>query len=73
MRQRFGNHGTGGVSFFGFQSVITGTVGFIIVLTLFLALTVKNIIPRPHAEGQPEAKREGDLYLEREGNDISIR
>ncbi len=62
MRQRFGNHGAGGVSFFGFQSVITGTVGFIIVLTLFLALCVKDIIPRPHAEGQPLAKREGDLH-----------
>jgi len=61
MRQRFGTHGTGGVSFFGFQSVITGTVGFIIVLTLFLALCVKDIIPRDKTSGQPLAKREGDL------------
>lgn len=61
MRQRFGNHGTGGVSFFGFQSVITGTVGFIIVLTLFLALCVKDIIPRSKSDSQPLAKREGDL------------
>lgn len=61
MRQRFGSHGTGGVSFFGFQSVITGTVGFIIVLTLFLALCVKDIIPRDKADGHLHAKREGDL------------
>ncbi|GEP43920.1 hypothetical protein [Brevifollis gellanilyticus] len=61
MRERFGNHGTGGVSFFGFQSVITGTVGFIIVLTLFLALCVKDIIPKEATSPQPNPKRDGDL------------
>ncbi len=61
MRQRFGNHGSGGVSFFGFQSVITGTVGFIIVLTLFLALCVKDIIPKQENSPPPNPKREGDL------------
>ena len=40
MKMRFGRQTTGGISFFAFQDIITGTSGFLIVLTLFLALNL---------------------------------
>ena len=61
-RARFGNHSGGGVSFFAFQDIITATVGFLIVLTLFLALNVTEVIPQLHGgEAAPLAKREEEL------------
>jgi len=40
MKARFGRQHTGGISFFAFQDIITGTSGFLIVLTLFLSLNL---------------------------------
>ena len=59
MRCRFGRQ-SAGVSFFAFQDIITGTSGFLIVLTLFLALNLDEVLTEgPHASAP--AKREGDL------------
>lgn len=59
MRSRFGRQNAG-VSFFAFQDIITGTSGFLIVLTLFLALNLDEVLTEgPHASAP--AKREGDL------------
>ncbi|MFM2177716.1 MAG: hypothetical protein RL015_1814 [Verrucomicrobiota bacterium] len=59
MRTRFGRQNAG-VSFFAFQDIITGTSGFLIVLTLFLALNLDEVHTEgPHTEAL--AKREGDL------------
>lgn len=59
MRTRFGRQNAG-VSFFAFQDIITGTSGFLIVLTLFLALNLDEVLTQgPHAH--PFAKRDSDL------------
>jgi hypothetical protein len=60
MRSRFGKASGTGVSFFAFQDIITGTSGFLIVLTLFLALNLDEVL----VEGThtaPLAKREEEL------------
>lgn len=59
MRSRFGRQ-TGGISFFAFQDIITGTSGFLIALALFLALNLDEKL----AEGSgavPYAKRQEAL------------
>ncbi len=60
MRQRFGKQGGSGVSFFAFQDIITGTSGFLIVLTLFLALNLDEVLVEG-SNSEPLAKREGEL------------
>lgn len=60
MRQRFGSQGGGGVSFFAFQDIITGTAGFLIVLSLFLALNLDEVLTGGD-NPQPVAKREEEL------------
>jgi hypothetical protein len=60
MRQRFGRQGGGGVSFFAFQDIITGTAGFLIVLSLFLALNLDEVLTGGD-NPQPVAKREEEL------------
>ncbi len=60
MRQRFGRQGGNGVSFFAFQDIITGTSGFLIVLTLFLALNLDEVITEG-SKTAPVAKREEEL------------
>lgn len=44
MRGRFNKSGTSAVSFFAFQDVITGTTGFLIIITIFLALNLDEVI-----------------------------
>jgi len=60
MKARFGRQSGTGISFFAFQDIITGTSGFLIVLTLFLALNLDEAL----VEGNPDkpfAKREEKL------------
>jgi len=60
MKPRFGRVGNGGISFFAFQDIITGTSGFLIVLALFMALNLDEVI----VEGSKSdllAKREEEL------------
>ena len=60
MRARFGRQSGTGVSFFAFQDIITGTSGFLIVLTLFLALNLDEaLVEGSHTK--PFAKREEEL------------
>jgi hypothetical protein len=59
MRSRFGRQ-AGGISFFAFQDIITGTSGFLIVLALFLALNLEEKLSEATAQ-HPYAKREEDL------------
>lgn len=61
MRSRFGKQ-TGALSFFAFQDIITGTAGFLIVLTLFLALNLDEAIttvtsPTPVAGLEDEVRK----------------
>lgn len=44
MRGRFNRSRGGSVSFFAFQDVITATTGFLIVITIFLALDVHEVV-----------------------------
>jgi len=44
MRARFNKSNASGVSFFAFQDVITGTTGFLIIITIFLALNLDEVI-----------------------------
>lgn len=44
MRSRFNRSGGSSVSFFAFQDVITGTTGFLIIITIFLALNLDDVI-----------------------------
>jgi hypothetical protein len=60
MKARFGRQGGTGVSFFAFQDIITGTSGFLIVLTLFLALNLDEALV-DGANAKPYAKREEEL------------
>jgi hypothetical protein len=55
MRSRFGRQ-AGGISFFAFQDIITGTSGFLIVLALFLALNLEEKLSEANAQ-HPHAKR----------------
>lgn len=60
MKARFGRQSGTGVSFFAFQDIITGTSGFLIVLTLFLALNLDEALVEGN-HTKPYAKREEDL------------
>lgn len=60
MRARFGRQSGTGVSFFAFQDIITGTSGFLIVLTLFLALNLDEALVEENHD-KPYAKREEEL------------
>jgi len=44
MRARFNRSSASTVSFFAFQDVITGTTGFLIIITIFLALSMDKVI-----------------------------
>ncbi|MDB6006344.1 MAG: hypothetical protein JWR15_3331 [Prosthecobacter sp.] len=44
MRGRFNKSDASVVSFFAFQDVITGTTGFLIIITIFLALNLDEVI-----------------------------
>ena len=44
MRSRFSKSGANGISFFAFQDIITGTTGVLIVITIFLALNLDEVI-----------------------------
>lgn len=44
MRGRFSKSGMGGASFFAFQDIITGTAGFLIVIAVFLALGLDQVV-----------------------------
>lgn len=44
MRSRFNKSGGSAVSFFAFQDVITGTTGFLIIITIFLTLNLDEVI-----------------------------
>jgi hypothetical protein len=44
MHGRFNKSSASGVSFFAFQDVITGTTGFLIIITIFLALSIDEVI-----------------------------
>ena len=59
MRPRFGRQ-AGGISFFAFQDIITGTSGFLIALALFLALNLDEKLTEG-AGGQPVARRQEEL------------
>ena len=59
MRSRFGRQ-SGGISFFAFQDIITGTSGFLIVLALFLALNLDEKLTEGTA-AEPYVKREEEL------------
>ncbi|MES2594575.1 MAG: hypothetical protein V4662_04530 [Verrucomicrobiota bacterium] len=59
MRARFGRQ-TGGISFFAFQDIITGTSGFLIALALFMALNLDEKLAEHTAEA-PHAKRVEEL------------
>lgn len=59
MRARFGRQ-TGGVSFFAFQDIITGTSGFLIALALFLALNLDEKLS-DDTDGHPYARRQEEL------------
>ncbi|WP_395739195.1 hypothetical protein [Prosthecobacter sp.] len=55
MRGRFNKSDGSVVSFFAFQDVITGTTGFLVIITIFLALNLDEVLstsstPDPHAE-----------------------
>lgn len=53
MRSRFHKSPRGGVSFFGFQDIITGTTGFLVVITIFLALDLHEVVGTPTAAAVP--------------------
>lgn len=59
MRPRFGRQ-AGGISFFAFQDIITGTSGFLIALALFLALNLDEKLTEGDG-GQPLARRQEEL------------
>ncbi len=44
MQSRFNKSNSSGVSFFAFQDVITGTTGFLIIITIFLALSIDEVV-----------------------------
>lgn len=44
MQRRMSSVTRGGTSFFAFQDIITGTIGFIIVIAVFLALNIDRVI-----------------------------
>lgn len=52
MQARFKRSHSSGVSFFAFQDVITGTTGFLIIITIFLALSIDEVIEISD-EGEP--------------------
>lgn len=44
MKGRFSKSGMGGAGFFAFQDIITGTAGFLIVIAVFLALGLDQVV-----------------------------
>lgn len=52
MQARFNKSSSSGVSFFAFQDVITGTTGFLIIITIFLALSVDQVF-EVNDDGEP--------------------
>lgn len=54
MRGRFQKSDGSAVSFFAFQDVITGTTGFLIIITIFLALNLDEVISVSH-DADPRA------------------
>lgn len=60
MKARFGRQSGTGISFFAFQDIITGTSGFLIVLTLFLALNLDEALVEGNHD-KPFAKREEEF------------
>lgn len=44
MKDRFSKSGMGGAGFFAFQDIITGTAGFLIVIAVFLALGLDQVV-----------------------------
>jgi len=55
MQRRFNRSHSSAVSFFAFQDVITGTTGFLIIITIFLALSVDNVIDVIHHDDPSRA------------------
>lgn len=54
MRGRFNKSGASTVSFFAFQDVITGTTGFLIIITIFLTLNLDEVIGVSHQKDDPK-------------------
>lgn len=52
MRSKYRSSGGGGLGFFAFQDIITGTAGFLIVIAVLLALDI-NIPKGPSSEEDP--------------------
>lgn len=52
MQARFNKSSSSGVSFFAFQDVITGTTGFLIIITIFLALSIDQVF-EVNDDGEP--------------------
>lgn len=55
MQHRFNRSHSSAVSFFAFQDVITGTTGFLIIITIFLALSVDDVIDVIHHDAPSQA------------------
>ncbi|MBB5033558.1 hypothetical protein [Prosthecobacter vanneervenii] len=53
MRSRFTKSHGSTVSFFAFQDVITGTTGFLIIITIFLALNLDEVIGKASTTADP--------------------
>ncbi len=54
MRSKYRSYGGGGLGFFAFQDIITGTAGFLIVIAVLLALDI-NIPEGASAEEDPKS------------------
>lgn len=55
MRGRFNRSHGSAVSFFAFQDVITGTTGFLIIITIFMALNLDEVIGSASTAADPNA------------------
>lgn len=55
MRGRFNRSHGSAVSFFAFQDVITGTTGFLIIITIFLTLNLDEVIGGASIKADPNA------------------
>jgi hypothetical protein len=60
MRRSFRNN-TSRLSFFAFQDIITGTAGFVIVITLFLALNLDEAIVSISTDADSPSKNQAEL------------
>lgn len=61
MRGRFNRSHGSAVSFFAFQDVITGTTGFLIIITIFLALNLDEVIGGASTTADPNARMAATL------------